>query len=61
MPARPGQLPAALTWPQSCGRHLRGHEPSQVLDLEASVPADSHWGVDRLEGKRAWPRAGTPC
>ena len=29
----PGQLPVALTWPQSCSRHLRGHEPSQVLDL----------------------------
>lgn len=40
-----------LTWPQSCSRHLCGHEPSQVLDLGFGARW-LHWGVDGLEGGR---------
>lgn len=44
-------LRVTLTWPQSCGRHLCGHEPSQVLDLGFGS-CWLHWGVDGLKGGR---------
>lgn len=45
------QCHVTLTWPQSCSRHLCGHEPSQVLDLGFSA-CWLHWGIDGLEGGR---------
>lgn len=45
------QLHVTLTWPQSCGCHLCGHEPSQVLDLGFGA-CRLNWGVDGLKGGR---------